>query len=141
MKSVVQKVIPQIRQKETIMNYLFKEETYEIIGSAQDVHKELGSGFLEVVYQDALEIEFQRRNIIYRREYPLPIFYRDIRLKRNYSADFLCYDKIIVETKAVKSLTSDFYAQIMHYLKATRLKLGLLINFGESSLKVKRVIF
>lgn len=122
------------------MDYLFREETYQIIGAAQEVHRELGSGFLEVVYQDALEIEFQRRGIPYQREHQLPIFYKDVKLNRTYSADFLCYNKIIVETKAVKSLVEDFYAQIMHYLTATKLRLGLLINFGEPSLKVKRVI-
>ena len=122
------------------MGYLFEKETYEIIGAAQDVHRELGSGFLEVVYQDALEIEFKKRNIPYQREYQLPIFYKDTKLPRTYSADFLCYNKIIVETKAVRTLTADSYAQTMHYLKATKLRLGLLINFGESSLKVKRII-
>ena len=122
------------------MNYPFREETYQIIGAAQEVHTELGSGFLEVVYQDALEIEFKHRSIPYKREYSLPIFYKEIKLNRNYSLDFLCYDKIIIETKAVKVLTEEFYSQIMHYLKATRLKLGLIINFGEPSLRVKRII-
>lgn len=122
------------------MDYLFRGETYAIIGAAQEVHRELGPGFLEVVYQDALEIEFQRRGIPYQREYQLPIFYKDVKLNRTYSADFLCFGKIIVETKAVRSLVEDFHAQLTHYLTATRLRLGLLINFGESSLKVKRVI-
>jgi GxxExxY protein len=76
----------------------------------------------------------------YKREYPLPIFYKDVKLKRTFSADFLCFDKIIVETKAVKRIVDEFYAQTMHYLKATRLRLGLLINFGEASLRVKRII-
>lgn len=122
------------------MNYLFKEETFQIIGAAQEVHRELGPGFLEVVYQDALEIEFQLRGILYHREYQLPIYYKETKLNRNYSADFLCFDSIILETKAVKSLNTEFYAQAMHYLKATKLKLALLINFGELSLKVKRII-
>ena len=129
MKSVVKK-----------MDYIYKDETYKIIGAAQEVHKELGSGFLEVVYQDALEIEFKKRSIPYHREFTLPIHYKEIKLNRNYSADFLCFDKIIIETKAVKLIVEEFYAQTMHYLKATKFKLGLIINFGEPSLKVKRII-
>ena len=122
------------------MAYLFEKECYRIIGAAQEVHKELGSGFLEVVYQDALEIEFQIRKIPYKREYPLAIHYKENRLKRNYHADFLCFEKVIVEIKATKSLTEEFYAQTIHYLKATKIRLALLINFGEPSLKVKRII-
>jgi len=122
------------------MNYIFKDETYNIIGAAQEVHKELGSGFLEVVYQDALEIELNKNNVPYKREYALPIYYKNIKMNRVYHCDFLCYDKIIVETKSVNTLAKEFYAQVMHYLKATNLKLGLIINFGEPSLKVKRII-
>ena len=122
------------------MIFLFENECYQIIGAAQEVHKELGSGFLEVVYQDALEMEFQKRNIPYKREYPLSIYYKGKKLKRTFYADFLCFDKIIVETKATKSLSKEFFAQSIHYLKATQLKLSLLINFGESSLIVKRII-
>lgn len=122
------------------MKFLFNEETFKIIGAAQEVHKELGPGFLEVVYQDALEIEFQERGIPYHREYQLPIYYKQTKLNRNYSADFLCFEKVIVETKAVKNLNNEFYAQAMHYLRATKLRLALLINFGEMSLKVKRII-
>jgi GxxExxY protein len=122
------------------MDYLFKEETYKIIGAAQEVHKELGAGFLEFVYQDAFEIELKMRNIPCKREYPLYVFYKDIKLDRTYSADFLCYDKIIIEIKAVKNLIDEFYAQTIHYLKATKIRLALLINFGEPSLNVKRII-
>jgi GxxExxY protein len=122
------------------MDYIYKEETYKIIGAAQEIHKELGSGFLEVVYQDALEIEFRKRSITYQRESPLSIYYKNVKLSRVYNADFICYDKIIIETKAVKLIVEEFYAQTMHYLKATKFKLGLIINFGEPSLKVKRII-
>ena len=122
------------------MNYIYKNETYKIIGSAQEVHKELGSGFLEVVYQDALQIEFNNNKIPYKREYALPIYYKNIKMNRLYYSDFICYDKIIVETKAVNQIVEEYYAQVMHYLKATQLKLGLIINFGEKSLKVKRII-
>ena len=123
------------------MNYLYNDETYKIIGAAQDVHKDLGSGFLEKVYQESLELEFRSRNIPYKREYPTPIYFKDKKLDCNYRCDFFCFDKIIVELKAVKELNNDFYAQTMHYLKATKKELGLLINFGEISLKVKRIIW
>ena len=123
------------------MNYLYEDETYKIIGAAQEVHKELGSGFLEMVYQDALEIEFKNRKIPYHREYPILIHYKETKLDRVYRSDFFCFDKIIVEIKAIKSLTDEFYGQTMHYLKATKKELGLLINFGEASLKVKRIIW
>jgi GxxExxY protein len=122
------------------MKYLFEDETYQIIGAAQEVHKELGSGFLEVIYQDALEIEFQNRSIDFKREYPLPVYYKDKKLSRTFYIDFLCFDKIVIETKATKNLVDEFYAQVIHYLKATQFKLGLLINFGETGLKVKRII-
>lgn len=122
------------------MGYLFEEKTYQIIGAAQEVHRELGAGFLEGVYQDSLEIEFQQQHIPNHRECPLPIFYKGVRLKRTYIADFLCFDQIIVETKAVRMLVKEFEAQTLNYLKATKLRLGLLINFGEPSLKVKRII-
>ena len=120
--------------------YLYKEETYKIIGAAQEVHKELGSGFLEVVYQDALEFELQKQGIPYQREFPIPIWYKDIKLKRNYYSDFLCYEKIIIEIKATKKIVDEYYTQVLHYLKATKLRVGLLINFGESSLNLKRII-
>jgi GxxExxY protein len=122
------------------MDYIYKDETYSIIGAAQEVHKELGSGFLEVVYQDAFEIELTNKNIPYKREFALPIYYKNIKMNRLYRVDFLCFDKIIVEIKSVNNIVEEFYAQVMHYLKATKLKLGLIINFGETSLKVKRII-
>ncbi|MEQ9236441.1 GxxExxY protein [Coleofasciculus sp. E2-BRE-01] len=122
------------------MGYLYEEKTYQIIGAAQEVHRELGAGFLEVVYQDSLEIEFHQQHIPNHRECPLPIFYKGVRLNRTYNADFLCFDQIIVETKAVRMLVKEFEAQTLNYLKATKLRLGLLINFGEPSLKVKRII-
>jgi len=122
------------------MSLLFEKETYKIIGLAQDVHNELGSGFLEVVYHDALEIEFKRSKVPYKREFPISIYYKNEKLNRTYYADFYCYDKIIVEVKAKKNITDIDYAQTLHYLKATNKRLGLLINFGELSLKVKRII-
>ena len=122
------------------MDYLYEEETYSIIGAAMTVHQELGYGFLEAVYQEALEKEFQLKNIQFKREIPLRIYYKNEPLEKCYIADFLCYDKIIVELKALSSITSEHLGQVMNYLKATKLKLGLIINFGKKSLEYKRII-
>jgi GxxExxY protein len=119
---------------------LYKDEAYEIIGAAMAVHRELGPGFLEAVYQEALEIEFQLRDIPYDREKQLNIDYKGHTLSKHYNADFVCYDKIIVETKAQYELTNIDEAQVFNYLKATGHKLALLINFGEKSLKYKRIV-
>jgi GxxExxY protein len=119
---------------------LFKEESYKIIGACIAVHNELGTGFLEAVYQEALEEEFKLRNIPYEREKQLEIFYKNKPLEKKYQADFICYDEIIIELKALSTLDSVHKAQLINYLKATDMQLGLLVNFGQSSLESKRVI-
>ena len=111
---------------------IYKEESYHILGAAFDVYNKLGHGFLEAVYQEALEIEFQRRNIPYEREKELKIIYDGVELKQTYKADFVCYDKIIVELKAVSALDDAHRSQVYNYLHATNYKLGLLLNFGCS---------
>ena len=116
-------------------------EVYEIIGAAMEVHRELGCGFFEPVYQEALELEFQYRNIPYQREPKLDIFYKGQLLKKYYEADFICYDEVIVELKALSALASEHEAQLLNQLKATRLKVGLLINFGRKSLEYKRLVY
>jgi GxxExxY protein len=123
-----------------IMELIYKEEVYEIIGAAMAVHKELGCGFLEAVYQEALELEFQSLKIPYQKEAKLNIYYKKKLLNKYYEADFICYDKIIVELKALSSLTSDHESQLLNYLKAAKLKVGLLINFGKQSLEYKRMV-
>ena len=122
------------------MNYLHEEETYSIIGAAMIVHQELGHGFLEAVYQEALEKEFRLRNIFFKREIPLRIYYRNEPLEKCYIADFICYNKIIVELKALSAISSEHLGQVMNYMAATRIKLGLIINFGKKSLEYKRII-
>jgi len=122
------------------MHLLYEEESYSIIGAAIAVHQELGAGFLEAVYQEALEKEFQMRNIPYRREVPLTIYYKNEPLNKFYAVDFICYDKIIVELKALSAITREHQAQVMNYLKASRLSLGLIMNFGKQSLEHKRII-
>ena len=122
------------------MALIYKEESYTIVGAAQEVHKILGAGFLEKVYQEALEVEFRKREIPFQREVQFNIEYKNEILKVNYIADFICFDKIIVELKALSQLTGDQTAQVINYLKITNLKLGILLNFGEQSLNVKRLV-
>lgn len=119
----------------------YKEESYKIIGCCIEVHKELGPGFLEVVYMDALEVEFQLNDIPYSREKSFEIIYKGTTLNRKYNADFVIYDKIILEVKAFKRLCDENLLQTLNYLKVTKFKLGILANFGESSFNSKRVIF
>jgi len=121
-------------------NILFKEESYRIIGACIAVHNELGAGFLEAVYQEALEIEFKHRGIPYEREIQLEIFYKNQPLEKKYQADFICYHEIIIELKALSALESAHKAQLINYLKATDIQLGLLVNFGQSSLVSQRVV-
>ena len=112
---------------------VYKEESYKIIGAAMEVYNQLGYGFLESVYQEALEREFIIRGIPYERERELNIFYKGELLQQTYRADFWCYGKIVVELKAISSLEDSHRAQVYNYIRATNSKLGLLINFGDSN--------
>ena len=104
------------------------------------VHRELGPGFLEPIYQEATEIQFNNDLIPHQREKELVIHYMGKKLLKRYSADFVCYDKIIVELKALSALVSDHEAQLLNYLKATGYKLGILVNFGAPKLEYKRLV-
>ena len=115
-------------------------QTYAIIGAAMEVHRQLGPGFLEAVYQEALAIEFAIRGIPFVAQVELPVFYKGHRLKCYYRADFLCYDSVIVEIKALQTLSGADEAQGINYLKATEHERGLLVNFGSPSLQYKRLI-
>ena len=119
---------------------IYENDSYKIIGACIEVHKELGCGFLEAVYQEALEHEFKRQNIPFEREKELKIYFKNIELKKKYNADFICFNRIIVEIKALSKLNSDHDSQILNYLKATGIKLSIVINFGEKSLKYKRLV-
>ena len=123
-----------------IKDILYKEEAYKIIGAAMEVHKELKNGFLEAVYQEALEREFRRQTILYERESYINIYYKREKLNKFYKADFICYNKIIIELKALSDITTEHESQLINYLKATNKKLGIIINFGKSSLQYKRII-
>lgn len=116
-------------------------QTYAIIGAAMEIHRQLGHGFLEAVYQEAAIIEFPMKGVPFEREVALPIKYKSILLPTRYRADFVCYSEIIVEFKALSRLTTAEEAQLLNYLKATGLKRGLLINFGASSLQYKRLVW
>ena len=120
--------------------WLYKDLTYEIIGAAMEVHKELGSGFLESVYEEALCHELKTRKITFKRQVELNIFYKDFLLPKKYRADLIVDDKVIVDIKASSGLTEADKAQILHYLKATRVRIGLLLNFGAKSLEKIRLI-
>ena len=117
------------------------ERTYKIIGAAMEVHKELGCGFLEAVYQEALAREFATQGIPNRSQPIVEIFYKGQSLDKKYQPDFVCYDEVIVEIKAMSNLTGLEEAQVINYLKATTMKVGLLLNFGAQSLQHKRLVW
>lgn len=117
------------------------EQTHAIIGAAMEVHRHLGPGFLEPVYQEALAVEFRIRGLEFLCEQELPIHYKDERLCCVYRADFVCFSQIIVELKALPAITGVEEAQLINYLKATRLERGLILNFARPSLEFKRFVF
>ena len=119
---------------------LYKEESFAIVGACMKVHRTLGAGFLEAVYEEALEREFQNLKIPFKRQVKLDLYYGNQKLTKQYRVDFICYDEIIVEIKAVSLIPTAFYAQLQNYLKCTNIELGMLINFGTSSLTYKRMI-
>jgi GxxExxY protein len=114
-------------QKELIL----KDEVYAIVGAAMEVHTVLGAGFAEAVYQEAMEIEFSQRGIPFERQVPVPVSYKGIELECAYVADFVCYGSVIVEIKAIRELANPDEAQTINYLKATKMRVGVLINFGD----------
>lgn len=119
---------------------VFKEESYRIIGSCLAVFNKLGSGFLESVYQEALEIQFKQDKIPFEKEKRLHIKYDDIQLDKFFKADYVCFDSIIVELKATPFIHNNDTAQVLNYLRATEMRLGLVVNFGEKSLTYKRIL-
>ena len=118
---------------------ILNDQSYAVIGACMAVHRELGSGFLEAIYQEALEVEFGLRDIPFIREKKLSVFYKGEVLEKSYFADFICFDEVILELKALSSLEGVHEAQLINYLKATNYKLGLLINFGQASLQQKLI--
>jgi len=117
-----------------MVELIYERETYAVIGEAMEVHNVLGCGFLEAIYQESLEMEFVNRGISYKAQKELPVFYKGRKLNKIYAADFVVFDKIIVEIKALDQLTSRETAQLMNYLKATGSEVGLLLYFGAEKL-------
>jgi len=124
-----------------VTELLHSELTYEIIGAAMEVHATLGPGFLESVYQEAFAIELLSRKIPFYTEKRIDIIYKGVKLEKHFVADFICDNHVIVEIKALSALTNEHQAQVLNYLKATGIKVGLLINFGSNSLEHKRLIW
>ncbi|WP_428224304.1 GxxExxY protein [Flavobacterium sp.] len=119
---------------------IYKEEAYEIIGLCMEVHNFLGKGHSEKVYGDALEIEFKLNHIPFEREKKYTVEYKGIPLSSYYFADFTIYNDIILEIKAIQTLSSSETKQVLNYLAASKCKLGILVNFGEDSLKYQRIV-
>jgi len=120
---------------------LFKAESYKIVGACFEVYREKGCGFLEPVYQECMEIELRLQGIAFVPQKPLVLEYKGCTLRSKYQPDFVCYDKIVLELKAVTELTDEHRAQVQNYLKATGLKLGLLVNFGHyPKAEVERIV-
>ena len=120
--------------------YPLQNETDELIGVCMEVHRNLGHGFLEIVYKDALEIEFKEKNILYEREKEYEVEYKGIILPHKFYADFIVFENVILEVKATKVITEEHYAQVINYLAVSKCTIGLLVNFGEPSLYSKRII-
>jgi GxxExxY protein len=123
-----------------VEDLLFKDECYKIIGLSIKVHSTLGKGFKEIVYKDALELEFIKNGVPYEREKPFNIHYEGVQLPRRFDADFFVFNSIILEIKAACCFHPDNFKQTLNYLKTSQVKLGILLNFGEDRLKFKRII-
>ena len=118
---------------------ILSDKTFKIIGAAMEVHNTIGCGFTEPLYQEAFEEELRLRGIPYQREKTFHVVYKGKKLNKEFRPDFVCYDEIIIELKAVQDLVDEHYSQVYNYLKATGLRLGMLINFGKKSLEYKRI--
>jgi len=121
-------------------NIIYKDESYKLMGILFDIHNNLGKGFLEIVYKDAIEYELEKSNIFFEREKEYSIKYKDVFLKHKFYADFVVFDKIILELKCFKSITDSHIAQAMNYLMVSGNKLAIIANFNNDYLEYKRII-
>ncbi len=142
---LAEKIIMNFSENKELESYnrnelIYKDEVYEIVGACMEIHRLLGRGFSEADYKDALLYEFKLRNKIVEREKPFEIVYKDIVLPHYYFADFVFENKIILEVKAQREIIELSYKQTLNYLAASKLKLGVILNFGEDSFKFKRVV-
>lgn len=119
---------------------IYKDEAYEITGICMEVHNHLGPGLLEIIYNEAIEWELDNRFIQYEREKEYPVNYKGNLLRKKFNADFVVYDKIILEVKARESIINDDIAQVINYLKLSGCRLGIIVNFGRSKLEIKRLV-
>ncbi len=122
-------------------SYPHEKETERIINAAFEVHNNLGSGFLEIVYKDALEIEFKQRKVFFEREKQYPVNYKGTILHHSFFADFVIFEKVILEVKSKSGIAREDMAQTLNYLKCSGCNVGLILNFGTSSVEIKRVVF
>jgi len=121
-------------------NFPLKDETYQIIGICMEVHNQLGAGFLEIVYKDALEYEFRNTGILFEREKEYAVYYKGIILPHKFYADFVVFDKVILEVKGIKAIADEHVAQAINYLNVSDNRIALIVNFGELKLSYKRLI-
>lgn len=121
--------------------FLYEELTYKIVGIGMKIHRELGPGFLEAVYEEARIIELQEASIIFKNQVELDVYYRGEKLNKKYRAGFIIDDKVLVELKGTHGFTETDEAQMINYLKASKLQVGLMLNFGKSSLEWKRIVY
>jgi len=125
-----------------VVEIILKEESYKIVGACFEVYNAMGCGFLEAVYQECLEIEFSKQTIPFKAQAPLELSYKGQVLEQKYIPDFICFEKVIVEIKALKALSDEHRAQVHNYLKATGYRLGLLVNFGQhTKLEYERIVY
>jgi len=125
-----------------VVEVVLKEESYKIVGACFEVYNAMGCGFLEAVYQECLGIEFSNQEIPFKAQIPLELTYKGQVLEQKYVPDFTCFEKVIVEIKALKELSDEHRAQVHNYLKATGYRLGLLVNFGQHpKLQYERIVY
>ncbi|MCX2493922.1 GxxExxY protein [Pedobacter sp. PF22-3] len=122
-------------------NFPYKNETDLIINAGIEVHKDLGCGFLEIVYKDALSVEFESRGYFYQREKHYPIYYKDVLLPHSFYADFVVFDTVVLEIKSKSGIANEDLAQTINYLKCSECSVGLVLNFGQPTLEIRRVVF
>lgn len=122
-----------------MVDLIYKEEAYELVGICMEVHNELGPGLLEIVYKEAIEWELDDRRIQYEREKEYAVYYKKNLLRKKFNADFVVYDTIILEVKSKESISNEDLAQTINYLKLSGCRLGLIVNFGRSKLEIKRL--
>ena len=123
-----------------MVDLIYKEEVYNTVGVCMEVHRELGKGFSEIVYKDAIEYEFKQKQYFYEREEEFLVHYKTIILPHKYFADFVVFGKIIIEVKSCERIVQEHIGQTLNYLAASKLKVGLIVNFGKNSLEYKRIV-